>query len=74
MVFITGGTDGIGFQAARMLVDLGCSHRVVVSSGSRWTLAWAVALNTRIVVIHKMSFSSKCISSRVRIIVVNVIA
>ena len=23
MVFITGGTDGIGFQAARMLVDLG---------------------------------------------------
>ena len=25
VVFITGGTDGIGFQAARMLVDLGCT-------------------------------------------------
>ena len=25
MVFITGGTDGIGFQTARMLLDLGCT-------------------------------------------------
>ena len=25
VVFITGGTDGIGFQAARMLVALGCT-------------------------------------------------